>query len=462
MLSIENKILSALSTDSEFTRKVLPFLDRDYFLDSSEAIVFSEIKIFFEKYNALPTKDALFLSVSENKEVGEKDFVGCETTINSLVPVKEKTEWLLTETEKFCKARSIHNAIRQAITIIDNKDKTLSNDAIPSLLQKALSVSFDKTVGHDYLDDADARYDFYHTKENKIPFDLSLLNKITSGGVPPKSLSVVMGVTGAGKSAFLCHLGAHYLTMGKNVLYISCEMSEERLAERIDANLMNIDLNELKVMSKKDYLNRMKPIQLGTKGKLVIKEYPTSTAHCGHFDSLISELKIKKNFVPDVLLVDYLNICASQRYKAGATVNSYTMVKAIAEELRALAVKHNLPCWSASQLNRGGNDNSDPNLAHVSESAGLSHTVDLMLALVVAPDLEANGQIMIKQLKNRFGDLNYYNKFLVGLRRARMRFYDLEEGAATKNITQASVSDDNAPFASNKFQSSKNYGGIKV
>jgi replicative DNA helicase len=462
LLNIENKILSALSNDAEYTRKVLPFLDKDYFLDSSEAIVFSEIKTFFEKYNALPTKDVLFLSVTDNKSVGEKDFVGCESIINSLVKPDDNHEWLICETEKFCKDRSIHNAIRQAITIIDDKDKTLGKDAIPSLLQKALSVSFDKTVGHDYLDDADARYDFYHSSENKMKFGLSLMNKITGGGLPDKTLSVVVAGTGVGKSIFLCDHAAHCLSVGKNVLYISAELAEERLAERIDANLMNIDLAELKKLSKKDYLNRMKIIQQGTKGKLIFKEYATSTAHAGHFDSLISELKIKKNFVPDVIMVDYLNICLSQRYKAGANVNSYTLIKAVAEELRALAIKHKVPLLSCSQLNREGTDNSNPNLANVSESAGLSHTVDFMFALISTPELEANNQIMIKQLKNRFGDLNYYNKFLIGLRKSRMRMYDLEEGAATENISQHAAVDDDSPFANSKFKGSKNYGSIKV
>lgn len=460
-LSIESKIFSALTQNIEYARKVMPFLQKEYFSSNSEKIIFDEIQEFFTKYNSLPTKDALALKIAGNKNVGEKEFSGCDEVISSISEVTESVDWLVDETEQFCKDRALHNALRESILIADKDDRVLSKGSIPQLLQDALSVSFDQTVGHDYLDDADSRYDFYHMKEKRIPFDLSLMNKITDGGVPRKTLSVVISETGKGKSTFLCHHAAHCLTQNMNVLYITLEMAEERIAERIDANLMNVDLGELKKMGKKEYLARMNPIRSGTTGKLVIREYPTSAGHVGHFEALIQELKVKKDFVPDVIMVDYLNICASQRYKASSTVNSYTMVKAIAEELRGCAVKNNVAIYSATQFNRAAINNSNPDLSNVSESTGLSATVDFMFALVSIEELEAKQQVMIKQLKNRFGDLNYYNKFLVGINRARMRLYDLEEEAATENIQQAPAIDDDSPFAMpSKF--SGNYNNIKV
>jgi replicative DNA helicase len=456
--TIENKILASLLSNQDFTRKVLPFLDEAYFTEKAEKAIFLEAKNFFEKYNSLPTKDAILITLSDSKGVDEKTFTSAKTLVESFGEVAEETRWLEEQTEQFCQSRAIINAIQKSIHIIDGQDKVYGKDAIPNILQSALSVSFNRTIGHDYVSSAEERYDFYHKTENKIPFDLSIFNKITNGGVPKKSLAVLVAETGKGKSQVLCHHAAHCLKQNLNVLYITLEMAEERIAERIDANLLDITTNDLKKMSKKEYLNAIDDVTSKIKSKLIIKEYPTSGAHAGHFDALIEELKIKKKFIPDVIMVDYLNICISQRYKPGGSHNSYTIVKGIAEELRGLAVKHNVSLWSATQFNRGAINNSNPDLSNVSESTGLSHTADFFFALISTEELEKDQQIMVKQLKNRYGDINYYGKFLLGVNRAKMKFYDLDDIAATDGITQDKSTDNSEDYSFSKFKG--NYDGI--
>ena len=435
---IEKIILQNLIHDEDFLRKVFPFLKSDYFVDTSEKIVFEKIAAFVEKYNSTPNKDALVVSVQNDKTISEDLYKDTVNLVNELDPTEHNKDWLYTETEKFCKDKAIYNAILSSISILDGRDKVKSKDGIPSLLQEALGVCFDHQVGHDYIENSSERYDYYHRKETRIPFDLDYFNKITNGGLPNKTLNVVLAGTGVGKSLFMCHVASAVLAQNKNVLYITLEMAEERIAERIDANLMNISLDQLKDLPKQMFDSRIEKIRGKTEGKLIIKEYPTTGAHVGHFKALLNELQLKRQFKPDVIIIDYLNICASSRFKAGSNINSYTLVKSIAEELRGMAVEEDVPILSATQTTRGGYGNTDVELTDTSESFGLPATVDFMFALISTEELEQMNQIMVKQLKNRYNDPTVNKRFVIGVDRAKMKLYDLEQ-TAQKGITDSNL-----------------------
>lgn len=439
-MRIENVILSNLIHDEQYARQVIPFLSKKYFSDRKEAITYEEINKFFEKYNKPITQEILQIEVGNRKDIGDSDFNDTMKMIANLNKQDTNKEWLLNETESFCKKKAVYNAILDSIAIIDGRDKERQDDAIPSLLSDALGVSFDNHVGHSYLTDSDERYEFYHKVEEKIKFDLDMLNKITKGGLSKKTLNVVLAGTGVGKSLFMCHCAAANLLDNKNVLYITMEMAEERIAERIDANLLNLSMDELKVVDKNIFDTRLDKVRKKSQGKLIIKEYPTAGAHAGHFRALLEELKLKQEFSPDIIYIDYLNICSSQRLRYGANVNSYTYVKTIAEELRGLAVEYAVPIVSATQTTRSGFTNSDPGLEDTSESFGLPATVDLMLALISTEELEELGQIMVKQLKNRYNDPSYYKRFVIGVDRSKMKLYDVEI-SAQNNIANSGQDD---------------------
>jgi replicative DNA helicase len=428
-MRIEQKILANLIYDEQYCRKVIPFIKKDYFADRKETILISEVVSFFTKYNKPATKEILSIEVGNRKDLNDKELAEVNDYLNGLSAEPVNEDWMLENTEKFCKDRAVYNAILSSIKIIDGGDKVNTKDAIPSILSDALAVSFDNHIGHDYLDDSNERYDFYHRVEEKISFDLEMFNKITKGGLSKKTLNIALAGTGVGKSLFMCHVGASCLTQGKNVLYITMEMAEERIAERIDANLLNLTMDELKVIDKDIYDSRIAKITSKTKGKLIVKEYPTAGAHTGHFRALLEELKLKREFRPDIIFIDYLNICASQRMKQGGSINSYTYIKSIAEELRGLAVEYNVPIVSATQTTRSGFTNSDPGLEDTSESFGLPATADFMFALVSNEELESLNQIMVKQLKNRYNDPGFYKRFVVGIDRAKMKLYDTEASA---------------------------------
>lgn len=428
-MRIEQQILSRLIYDEQYCRKVIPFIKRDYFADRKEAIIALIISEFFAKYNKPITKDILSIEIGNRKDLSDKEHAEVNSFLETLTDTPVNQDWMLEHTEKFCKDRAVYNAILESISIIDGRNKVHTKDAIPHILSDALAVSFDSHIGHDYLEDHESRYEFYHRVEEKIPFDLEMFNKITKGGLSKKTLNIALAGTGVGKSLFMCHVGAGCLTQGKNVLYITMEMAEERIAERIDANLLNLTMDELKVIDKDIYESRISKITKKTQGKLIVKEYPTAGAHAGHFRALLEELKLKREFTPDIIFIDYLNICASQRMKQGGSVNSYTYVKAIAEELRGLAVEYNVPIVSATQTTRSGYTNSDPGLEDTSESFGLPATADFMFALVSNEELEALNQIIVKQLKNRYNDPSFYKRFVVGIDRAKMKLYDVEASA---------------------------------
>jgi len=462
-MRIETKILANLIYDEQYCRKVIPFIKKEYFADRKEAIVADEIVSFFTKYNKPATKEVLSIEVSNRKDINDKEMSELSDYINTLSHEPVNEDWMLENTEKFCKDRAVYNGVLKAIGIIDGKDKVYTKDSIPSILSDALAVSFDNHIGHDYIDDHNSRYDFYHRVEEKIPFDLEMFNKITKGGLSKKTLNIALAGTGVGKSLFMCHMGAGCLTQGKNVLYITMEMAEERIAERIDANLLNLTMDELKVVDKDIYETRIDKIAKKTAGKLIIKEYPTASAHAGHFRALLEELKLKKEFKPDIIFIDYLNICASQRMKQGGSVNSYTYIKSIAEELRGLAVEHNVPIVSATQTTRGGYTNSDPGLEDTSESFGLPATADFMFALVSNEELEALNQIIVKQLKNRYNDPGFYKRFVVGIDRAKMKLYDVEASAQT-GLADAGQDDDEPMFDKSSFgrrQKAESFDGFK-
>ena len=431
MERIERTALSNLIHNEEYTRKVLPFVKQEYFSDRLEGILFSEIYKFVEKYNSLPTKEALSIEINSNKNVNEDEYKKITDILSTLSKEPINTEWLLETTEKFCKDRAIHNAILGGIQIIDGKDKTHTPEYLPELLSGALSVSFDQKVGHDYLLETKERYDFYKKKEERLELDLDFFNKITRGGIPSKTLNICLAGTGVGKTMFMTHLASSVLLQGKNVLYITMEMAEERIAERIDANLLNVGMSDLEELPYSMYETKINKLQSKTTGKLIIKEYPTASAHTGHFKNLLSELAMKKSFKPDIMFVDYLNICASARFKAGANVNSYTYIKAIAEELRGMAVENDIPIFSATQTTRGGFVSSDVGLEDTSESFGLPATADFMFALISSEELDDKNQIMVKQLKNRYNDPTVNRKFILGVDRSKMRFYDVEQTAQT-------------------------------
>ena len=424
--TIERTALTQLVTNEQYARKVLPFMKGAYFADKTERTVFEEIAKFVDKYNKIPTQTSLEIEVSGRKDLNEEEFKKVVAVIQTLESTDVDFEWLVNTTEQFCKDKAVYNAIVEGISIIDGKDKQRGPDAIPSILTDALAVGFDNRVGHDYLDDADDRFDFYHTVEKKIPFDLEFFNHITKGGLPPKTLNIALAGTGVGKSLFMCHMAANCLSMGKNVLYITLEMAEERIAERIDANLMNISMEDLHDLPKQMYDNKIAKIIKSTSGKLIVKEYPTASAHTGHFRGLIKELAIKKSFSPDILFIDYLNICASTRFKGQSNVNSYMYVKAIAEELRGLAVETNVPIMSATQTTRSGFTSTDIGLEDTSESVGLPATADLMFALISNEELDELNQIAVKQLKNRYNDLTVNKRFVIGIDRAKMQLFDIK------------------------------------
>ena len=432
MQTIERTALSELITNEDYARKVLPHMKRDYFSDRSERIVFEEIQKFVEKYNSLPNKTSIEIEIDNRRDLNEQDVKAVIDVIKSLEKDDDANlEWLVETTEKFCKDKAVYNAIVEGIQIIDGKDKNRNVDAIPNILTDALSVGFDNSVGHDYLLDAESRFEFYHTVEEKIPFDLDFFNRITKGGLPPKTLNIALAGTGVGKSLFMCHMAANCMNQGKNVLYISMEMAEERIAERIDANLMNISMEDLHSLPKQMYDDKINKIIKNTTGQIVIKEYPTASAHSGHFRGLIKELAVKKSFKPDIIFIDYLNICASSRFKGAANVNSYMYIKSIAEELRGLAVETNVPIMSATQTTRSGYSNTDVGLEDTSESFGLPATADLMFALISSEELEERNQIAVNQLKNRYNDPTINKRFVVGIDRAKMRLHDLEESEQT-------------------------------
>ena len=435
---IEKVILQNLANDDVFMRKVIPFLQRDYFIENTEKIVYEKIKSFIDEYNVIPTKDALVIAAQNDKTLNEDQYKEVVELIHELEPTDHNKDWLYKETEKFCKDKAIYNAILQSISIIDGRDKARSEDGIPQLLQDALGVCFDNNVGHDYIESADKRYEFYHRVESRVPFDLDYFNKITNGGMPNKTLNVCLAGTGVGKSLFMCHVAASVLAQNKNVLYITLEMAEERIAERIDANLMNITMDQLKDLPKSIFDNRIEKIKAKTEGTLIIKEYPTTGAHTGHFKALLNELQLKRQFKPDLIVIDYLNICASSRFKGGANINSYTLIKSIAEELRGLAVEENVPILSATQTTRGGYGNTDVELTDTSESFGLPATVDFMFALISTEDMEKMNQLMVKQLKNRYNDPTTNKRFVIGVDRAKMKLYDLEQ-SAQKGLSDSNI-----------------------
>ena len=442
-MTIEKTIFSNLIFNETYARRVLPFIKGEYFQDKTDRILFEEIYNFMDKYQAMATKETLSIELDNRKDLNGTEFQKVVEVIESLNDAEVDMQWLVNTTEKFCKDKAVYNAILSGIQIIEGKDKQHTQEAIPSILSEALAVGFDQHIGHDYIEDAEDRFEFYHKKEEKLEFDLEYFNKITKGGLPQKTLNIALAGTGVGKSLFMCHMAASTLMQGKNVLYITLEMAEERIAERIDANLMNVSMEDLHNLPKKMFTDRVAKINEKTNGKLVIKEYPTASAHSGHFRSLIKELALKKSFTPDIIFIDYLNICSSSRFKGNASVGSYFYIKAIAEELRGLAVETNLPIMSATQTTRGGFANSDVGLEDTSESFGLPATADLMFALISTEELEGLSQLMVKQLKNRYNDLGTNKRFVVGIDRSKMKLYDCEQEAQEELIDSAV--DDSVP-----------------
>ena len=428
MERIERTALKNLIYNEQYCRKVLPFIKEEYFTDRLEKLLFTEIYNFVNKYNNLPTKESLSIEINTNKTINEDEYKKITDILSTLNKEPIDDNWLVETTEKFCKDRAVHNAVLSGIKILDKKDKERNAEAIPHILSEALAVSFDKSVGHDYIQDAEARFKFYHTKEKRYQFDLDYMNRITKGGVPSKTLNIALAGTGVGKSLFMCHVASSYLLQGLNVLYITLEMAEERIAERIDANLLDVTMEDLHDMPKQLYDGKMKNLREKTQGQLIVKEYPTASAHSGHFKSLMNELALKKSFRPDVIFIDYLNICASSRFKGG-NISSYFYVKAIAEELRGLAVEFDVPIFSATQTTRTGFVSSDIGLEDTSESFGLPATADFMFALISNEELEALGQMKVKQLKNRYNDPSINRAFIVGVDRAKMRLYDVQQKA---------------------------------
>ena len=426
--NLEQTILRNLLSDEKYMRKVLPFIKPDYF-EGIYRILFREAGKFVSKYNKLPNAESFKIELDQSDKLSDEQYnLAMDIVPQLFTGDKVDNQWLIDTTEKWCQDRAIYNAIMESISIIDGKHETLTKGALPDLLSNALGVGFDLKVGHDYVENADQRFDFYHTEESRIPFDIEYFNKITKGGVPNKTLNIALAGTGVGKSLFMCHLASSALTDGYNVLYITMEMAEERIAERIDANLLNVPIDQLDKMSKDMFTTKVSDIARKTQGKLIIKEYPTGSAHSGHFRALLNELKLKRQFEPDLIFIDYLNICASSRMKGmGGAINSYSYIKAIAEELRGLAVEFDLPIFSATQTTRSGYSNTDVGLEDTSESFGLPATADLMFAIITSEELERVGQLMIKQLKNRYNDPTAFKRFIIGVDRAKMRLYDVEE-----------------------------------
>ena len=442
-------ILKTLLHDEEYTRQVIPFVQPEYFEERSDRVIFEEIASYLKDYNGLPTKEVLHIEIEKRTDLSEDEFKLSEQLVDSLESIESDNGWMLDTTEKWCKERAIYLALMESIKIADGQDDKKQPDAIPSILSDALAVGFDQHVGHDYIGDSQTRFEYYHRVENKTPFDLEYFNKITSGGLSDKTLNIALAGTGVGKSLFMCHVASSVLLQGKNVLYITLEMAEEKIAERIDANLLNTNIQDIAELPKSTFTKKIDKLAAKTSGKLIVKEYPTASAHCGHFKALLQELKLKKSFEPDIIFVDYLNICASSRYRSAVNVNSYSYVKAIAEELRGLAVEASVPIVSATQTTRSGFASSDPNLTDTSESFGLPATADLMFALISTEELENLNQIMVKQLKNRYNDPTMNKRFVVGIDRAKMRLYDCEQAA------QNDIVDDTDVVEYNKSEESK-------
>ena len=429
MERIETTILRNLVYDEEFSRKVIPFIQLDYFEQRIERVIFEEISKFIVKYGSSITTEALTIQLEDRDDLNETEIKESRDAVSLFTDDKVDEQWLVDTTEKWCRDRAIYLALMESISLADGKDDKKGRDAIPSILSDALAVSFDNHIGHDYLEDYEDRYESYHRKEERIEFDLDLFNKITKGGIPNKTLNIALAGTGVGKSLFMCHVASSVLLQGKNVLYITLEMAEEKIAERIDANLLNVNIQNITDLPKPMFEKKVHKLKKKTQGELIIKEYPTASAHSGHFKALLNELSLKKSFKPDIIFIDYLNICASSRYRANSNVNSYSYIKAIAEELRGLAVEANLPIVSATQTTRSGYGSSDVDLTDTSESFGLPATADLMFALISTEELEGLNQIMVKQLKNRYNDPTIYKRFVIGIDRAKMRLYDCEQKA---------------------------------
>ena len=429
MERIEQTILRNLVFNEDYARKVIPFIQPTYFDQRTEKIIFQEIVHFIVKYGSSITIEALNIEVENRTDLNESEIKETRDICNSFNDSPVDQQWLIDTTEKWCRDRAIYLALMESISIADGQDEKKNRDAIPSILSDALAVSFDNNIGHDYLQNYEERYEFYHKKEDKIPFDLEYFNKVTKGGLPNKTLNIALAGTGVGKSLFMCHVASSVLLQGRNVLYITMEMAEEKIAERIDANLLNVPIQDLSELPKSTFENKVTKLAAKTQGSLIIKEYPTASAHSGHFKALLNELALKKSFRPDIIFIDYLNICASSRYKSGMSVNSYSYIKAIAEELRGLAVETEVPIVSATQTTRSGYGSSDVDLTDTSESFGLPATADLMFALISTEELEQIGQIMVKQLKNRYNDPTVNKRFIVGIDRSKMRLYDCEQTA---------------------------------
>ena len=436
---IERIILRNLFYNEDFTRKALPFIKSEFFTNHNESTLFGEINEFVNKYKNLPTKETILVELNKRKDLKEEELSEIKTIVNKLDNQEVELQWLLDTTEKFCKDRAVHNAVLEGIQILDGKDKKQNPEAIPTILSNALAVSFDNHIGHDYIDDAEARFEFYHKKEKRFKFDLNYFNRITKGGVPSKTLNIALAGTGVGKSLFMCHAASNWLTQGKNVLYITLEMAEERIAERVDANLFDVTIDDLHAMPKDMYDNKVSKLQKKTIGQLIIKEYPTASAHSGHFRALLNELSLKKTFKPDVVFIDYLNICASSRFKGG-NISSYFYIKAIAEELRGLAVEFDMPIFSATQTTRSGFTSTDIGLEDTAESFGLPATADFMFALISNDELDQLNQLKVKQLKNRFGDPSMNRSFIIGVDRSKMRLFDVE--ASAQNIVDSNQTED--------------------
>ena len=457
MEKVEFLILRNLLHNEEYLRKVVPFLKSEYFEDEKQKIVYQEIASFVEEYNELTTKEVLCIEIEKRKDITDSMFKDITSLIDELDNSPADLQWLLDTTEKWCRDRAIYLALIESISLADGKDDTKGRDAIPSILSDALAVSFDNHVGHDYLIDYEERYESYHRKEDKIPFDLEFFDKVTKGGLPNKTLNIALAGTGVGKSLFMCHFASSVLLQGKNVLYITMEMAEEKIAERIDANLLNINMQDITDLPKQMFESKVNDISKKTQGTLIIKEYPTAAAHSGHFKGLLNELALKKSFRPDIIFIDYLNICASSRYRAASNVNSYSYIKAIAEELRGLAVEANLPIVSATQTTRSGFASSDVDLTDTSESFGLPATADLMFALISTEELETLNQIMVKQLKNRYNDPTIHKRFVVGIDRAKMRLYDCEQKAQEDIIDNGQETE----YDEDKSKFKKTFGDFK-
>jgi len=430
--NLEQTILRNILTDEDYMRKVLPFIKPDYF-EGIYRILFNEAGKFVGKYNKLPTAESFKIELDQSDRLSGENYTVAVDIIPQLFSKEDiDDQWLLDTTEKWCQDRAIYNAVMESISIIDGKHETLTKGALPDLLSKALGVAFDTNVGHDYVDNAEQRWDFYNHEESRIAFDLEYFNKITKGGIPNKTLNIALAGTGVGKSLFMCHVASSALVDGKNILYITMEMAEEKIAERIDANLLNIPIDQLENTPKTIFTDKVQNLSTKTNGKLIIKEYPTGSAHAGHFRALLNELKLKRQFEPDIIFIDYLNICASSRMKGmGGSINSYNYIKAIAEELRGLAVEFDVPVFSATQTTRSGYSNSDVGLEDTSESFGLPATADLMFALISTEELEQMGQLMVKQLKNRYNDPTHHKRFVIGIDRSKMRLFDAEENQQT-------------------------------